>query len=507
MRTPDGIASAHTQNQHANTGFKEYVDNHVKATTKFQSAEDLLRNAKPLKYLWWNIIPLLGFIISCYITSYRMKKFKKSYPFTADVNLNELNHFLTTNLQYLSPAFGEWGQCADSMVDKAVGKLASKLRDKLKIEEATVHTLQCKFNGEKRSFALVEVKTSSESSTYKIYVLKKTAWYILVLAFFMPGESGQLLTEGGFGKYARTCKVHPILTAAVEYYLKSPSAQAQPAAPDTPDAVQYAQPAAQGTPNAPQYAAPSPVIPKKKKWPIVLGVIGAVLAVIIIVASLSGGGGDSSNLTGPTNPSPSPRVSTTNPVVESIKNGTLNFYPSKILGEALDDFMDDIKWESSEEDGVTYVTVTGGVTYNDEPATALIRYVINDDETFGFDAIEVNGEPYDFYFYYASLVEVYRDELISIVKEGALFSHPEQLLGEAFWYFFEDVEWDVLVADNLEVYVNVSGILLYGGEEALGLVQFRVDTVELEFEYNAFEIDGIGQSDNMFYELMELVLA
>jgi hypothetical protein len=211
---------------------------------------------------------------------------------------------------------------------------------------------------------------------------------------------------------------------------------------------------------------------------------------------------------GQTNPgnSPSPRASTSDPAVESIKYGTLNFYPSKILGEALDDFMDGIKWESSEEDGITYVTVTGGVTYNDEPATALIRYVINDDETFGFDAIEVNGEFYDFFFYYASLVEVYRDELISIVKEGALFSHPEQPLGEAFGYFFENVEWDVLVADNLEVYVNVSGILLYGGEEAIGLVQFRVDTVELEFEYNAFEVDGIGQSDDMFYELMELVL-
>ena len=37
----------------ANTdGFRDFVDNHVRATTKFKSAEDLLKNCKPLTFIW-----------------------------------------------------------------------------------------------------------------------------------------------------------------------------------------------------------------------------------------------------------------------------------------------------------------------------------------------------------------------------------------------------------------------------------------------------------------------
>jgi len=32
--------------------FKEFVDHHVQATTKFKTAEDLLKNSKPLMFLW-----------------------------------------------------------------------------------------------------------------------------------------------------------------------------------------------------------------------------------------------------------------------------------------------------------------------------------------------------------------------------------------------------------------------------------------------------------------------
>lgn len=32
--------------------FKEFVDNHIQATTKFRSAEDLLKNSKPQMFLW-----------------------------------------------------------------------------------------------------------------------------------------------------------------------------------------------------------------------------------------------------------------------------------------------------------------------------------------------------------------------------------------------------------------------------------------------------------------------
>ena len=44
------MRSTNTMTNHDN--FKEFVDNHIQATTKFRSAEDLLKNSKPQMFLW-----------------------------------------------------------------------------------------------------------------------------------------------------------------------------------------------------------------------------------------------------------------------------------------------------------------------------------------------------------------------------------------------------------------------------------------------------------------------
>ena len=45
--------------------FKTFVDNHVRATTKFQSTDDLLNNSKPLMFIWifMGIFAIVGFIL------------------------------------------------------------------------------------------------------------------------------------------------------------------------------------------------------------------------------------------------------------------------------------------------------------------------------------------------------------------------------------------------------------------------------------------------------------
>ena len=49
------------------TGFRKFVDNHVRTTTKFRSAEELLKKNKSCKFVWLNVIPLLVFIVAAYI--------------------------------------------------------------------------------------------------------------------------------------------------------------------------------------------------------------------------------------------------------------------------------------------------------------------------------------------------------------------------------------------------------------------------------------------------------
>jgi hypothetical protein len=200
-------------------------------------------------------------------------------------------------------------------------------------------------------------------------------------------------------------------------------------------------------------------------------------------------------------------VRTDDAAINFVRNGTLNFYPSKILGQALAGFLSDITWESSVgDDGNMYVKVSGGVIYHDEPAVASVRYKLNDDDgTFEFYAIEINGETRGIPLYFELIILSFEDEILSIVKNGALHSYPEQALGIAFGNFFEDIEWEVIAAENLEVYVNVSGGLLYGGESARALLQYHVDTMELTFMYNAFEIDGVPQGIYMYDELIELI--
>lgn len=86
-----------------------------------------------------------------------------------------------------------------------------------------------------------------------------------------------------------------------------------------------------------------------------------------------------------------------------VKNSYFDEYPSKTVGEAVDGFFGDPQWSSgvpvdSELNGFTIVNCNGYITYNDEPAEAVIQFLLDEtDGSFVFNAFEINGVPQNQY--------------------------------------------------------------------------------------------------------------
>jgi hypothetical protein len=205
------------------------VDNHVRAATKFQSADDLLKNGKPLNYIWKCFgIPasiflllsifrgggfksgegFLGFFVLVaffgYIAAYiagrvkyaklRSKTYSIPTEIPIDVTLDEISRFLSTNLQYLSSYFYEW-ECSEES-----------------------HAIQCKFQSGKVYAAVAFNMADSAKKFFMIGARKGEVFkYILISGSGLGGGS----TNAGFGEYRCLYMAAPILSAAVEYYFKS----------------------------------------------------------------------------------------------------------------------------------------------------------------------------------------------------------------------------------------------------------------------------------------------
>lgn len=200
------IASANIED------FKKNVDNHVQATTKYKTADDLLKKSKPLAFIWicLGVFAVVGFMggpmgfllitpifgyAAAYITG-RIKYlnlWRKIYPpITVAVNLDELVQFLNANLQYLSPYFSGWERVDDN-------------------------TVSCKFN-KKISISIFFHSDFEGQRHYKISARK--AFVMLIMTDSAAGS-----TNAGFGEYSCLYKSAPILSAAMEYYLKLKVAQ------------------------------------------------------------------------------------------------------------------------------------------------------------------------------------------------------------------------------------------------------------------------------------------
>jgi hypothetical protein len=232
--------------------FREFVDNHVRATTKFKSADDLLTNSKPLSFIWKSFVVvalgflvisivnggltsegILGFIILTALFGYvvafiagliiRIRyEAKASGKFEGSINTDELINFLNVNLQYLSPAFMGW-EPFDPQQDQ--GWISKRLNKALKQDNVSEQTMQCRFQGKKMHVGIT-FKTTKEKKEYTVFARKDESgivYKILGILDAITGKGGS--TNAGFGEYSCIYKSAPILTAAVEYYLKTATAQ------------------------------------------------------------------------------------------------------------------------------------------------------------------------------------------------------------------------------------------------------------------------------------------
>jgi hypothetical protein len=217
-----------TTNPIADTEFKAFVDNHIRTTTKFQSADDLLNNSKPLTLLWvcfgaitlfftilafpagillgvffgYVLIPMVDWI------STRLHGDKTSGTYNKNIDADELLQFLNKNLAYLYPNLHEWRYPEGST-------------KKMKI---------CSSFGQKqKSFAVIFINTpqiytdKSNSNSKQLGYYCDTEINHTMLRSILSLGIFSLLTGPYERGLKRLCyfKTAPILQAAMEYYLKS----------------------------------------------------------------------------------------------------------------------------------------------------------------------------------------------------------------------------------------------------------------------------------------------
>jgi len=79
--------------------------------------------------------------------------------------------------------------------------------------------------------------------------------------------------------------------------------------------------------------------------------------------------------------------------VAELKTSSFSFCPTRTLDSMVNSYMANPTWEEFEGyDGNTYVNITGGITYNNRAAEALLQIVINGD-SFDVNALEINRIP------------------------------------------------------------------------------------------------------------------
>ena len=208
-----------TQKPTAEPAFKEFVNSHIRATTKFKSAEDLLKNGKPLRFVWiclgaaaligtaaffpfgGILTVFFGLPVAIIVGVFKRSKLFKDHPLNDEIDLNDLVNFLSINLEYLSPDFCDWGTYSDPKPD---------------ILGITRQHIRCTVKSNKLDTMIIFAQLPSGNKVYAIAADTKTKWISLIGGVIPAGRATTGFPQLRVGYYAA-----PILTAAVEYYLKS----------------------------------------------------------------------------------------------------------------------------------------------------------------------------------------------------------------------------------------------------------------------------------------------
>lgn len=217
--------------------FQAFIDSRVRATTQYQSAQELLNSKVSQKYVWicFGIPALLfGFMflrsfsteaVICTVACtfiigllavriadlVRISKYSPGFSGTGVIDQEELTHFLNANLKYLEPHFHEWQVKGESNSAAAVGK-------------AITAGVLAGSGAAGRSFI-----ASQQNASPGILALfgEKPRWTIKISLKPDEEKSGQtkynfvILCHSQFLASREICaaKATPIVKAAMEYYL------------------------------------------------------------------------------------------------------------------------------------------------------------------------------------------------------------------------------------------------------------------------------------------------
>lgn len=225
QKSAAAVQTMDLDNKPVNIGndFKAFVDNHVRTTTKFQSADDLLKNSKPWDFLWICLgvsfvigtvlaFPIGGlvFLIFGYAAAFIASgiirlRYSGTYSgaFTGDIDINDLFIFLNEHLKHIHPDFHEWGYLSKEGLLQTVENFLAKATEEVRI---------CSEFGPNRKHLVafyIKPKTVDAKSGEQLYFVAA-----LKNGFLVDGRAAGFL---GHGALIRTA---PILQAAMEYYLK-----------------------------------------------------------------------------------------------------------------------------------------------------------------------------------------------------------------------------------------------------------------------------------------------
>ena len=216
--------------------FKAFVDNHVRASTQFQSAEDLLSSQVSLQFVWiclgisvvlgiW-MPPILLITIPLGYAAAKIaggiKKGRYAFKFhgkiDGKVNTDDLIQFLNTHLTYLQPYFHDWGYIKrkkQNPLTTSAGETLQNLAEASARDSLKEVGLCTDFGEDKRCLSMLFIHADpSEGDSGKME-------YVAAAGGRIESEGVAYLSHDfGFQTYKCVVRTAPILQAAMEYYLK-----------------------------------------------------------------------------------------------------------------------------------------------------------------------------------------------------------------------------------------------------------------------------------------------
>lgn len=204
--------------------FKEYVNAHIRKTTEFQSAQELISKSKPWDFMkkpvcicaliglimgiiegnlgYTFLFGILGAgIVFCIGPMIINSKYEKQYSAKintdSDIDIANLCDFLTKNLCKIDLSFHEWSLVGSrGLVPHVENKIANAAKEV---------TIGCEFGAKRTNLAEITIRNYPENRAYHI----------------SAGYNGFLLNYQMEPMFARSCliKTAPILQAAMEYYI------------------------------------------------------------------------------------------------------------------------------------------------------------------------------------------------------------------------------------------------------------------------------------------------